>query len=1333
MQVKTPVPRTPQAHKNSEALRKATFAELQPICSRLFSYGTDPVGIGNQLVLLEQVISDSEVEGLQDCLDYLLFPLQLSMDAIYVFRQSEEDVNASQSSERSSFAQLSAFSSLKVAETALQVVLSLMKVCSCSRVPQLLALLQRVSSLLTLPHAETSEELRLMTLQVVSAIFHCEHKGGAIHELSDSEDASAQLGHLLSLLVKYPEQERTHGQQASKKVQHEAMRALRSMIQVMDNVESLSFFLPGLVIGLSRELLMASKVKASQGSVLETLETLRILFVNTLADHTLFNVLKGDSRKESQVVKEGRGTRVTTGMTSDLALRELEALKNRVKGASLKECNSPPVSKYPSPSIKTNESTQRDETRRSESNPRLRVDGTPDWLKETGKHVEQTLEVVLPQLLNDGRPAVRASLVTFCSSLLSKCCLSLPGCRHLLLDCILSLAQDDWPQVKDAAKSWLKQILKSNSKLCSVIQSLIEIAFLDWVQTLAASLRTSQTAGQLQALKLTTCLECLSPALIADLVFKNAAFTNIVVGSFVNSFAIDHESAALLLMMPPETVDLYALESGEEVSRESSIPLPRIPLYLKIITTQKCYRAVSGLLHALASVAVDASQQCTGTPYSFVHSLLDACLQSLQGLLERAEFPGQKTRLLKKGSKKSRRSIAPRVPLSIESEDGLLMPWTAQAAQIIAVVSEIMYGMRLNHLSKGKDELLESMDSLLHALLLVIIDERIWALQTSKSKEPFSKSRIQSGFMNENMVLGCNILLLRTVMDCIGVTAICMGGQFCNNGRFTRISLLPVVEKLDDPSAIVSSAALLALHCMAIGCVSRDGNSLRQLFYLNSDYVVDGLCRQLRQPELYPRAPNLFSAILKQNGIASGLLPLLAEPARHALLGTSILFRHRSPQHVLNFVYCLREIAKGAEVLASEVLDALHALRKEMQQHGRTKHTSSKIVDGSGTSDPLNVDGSEVDIGKIKSFFELHNGKQKDSGVDNSNSINNGHDAVVHNSGRVVDELLPLGVKIRVSMEEWNNYQVLKQQAGSCAGLGQSISDSIGPLAASTNLDVAVQALKASTQALQALSKAHYALELCKNDIETCMDPPPAALAAVPGDKESSSKTLLPSVHLLWGPLMGALGDWRIAVVENALISMEKLAHLSGQFLARRFYQDAWVVMVRLLSEGPSQQRLLAPGQDDLFSPMIVQRARLAVIQCLQNLALPENTNGIAVILPMVKDAIVAVSNFMDDGQAAPVREEATKCFMRLASLDSDVAWSLLAEAIRKDVPRTQSGLNSQVYAGKLGWNSLNLKESGLGRCSILKLEALLSKVDELPVLWHVEVQKQLDAFSESD
>lgn len=66
-------------------------------------------------------------------------------------------------------------------------------------------------------------------------------------------------------------------------------------------------------------------------------------------------------------------------------------------------------------------------------------------------------------------------------------------------------------------------------------------------------------------------------------------------------------------------------------------------------------------------------------------------------------------------------------------------------------------------------------------------------------------------------------------------------------------------------------------------CSSCGYSSLDDLVSANSDYVVDGLCNQLRQLQAFPRAPYLFTALLAKGSLGPKLLPLLAEPARIAL------------------------------------------------------------------------------------------------------------------------------------------------------------------------------------------------------------------------------------------------------------------------------------------------------------------------------------------------------------------------------------------------------------------------------------------------------------------
>ena len=76
----------------------------------------------------------------------------------------------------------------------------------------------------------------------------------------------------------------------------------------------------------------------------------------------------------------------------------------------------------------------------------------------------------------------------------------------------------------------------------------------------------------------------------------------------------------------------------------------------------------------------------------------------------------------------------------------------------------------------------------------------------------------------------------------------------------------------------------------------------------NTDYIVDGLCGQLRAIDAHPRAPALFATLLGRSGVPAALLPLLSEPARAAVRGLGITNRHRRPQHAASFLRVLIQV-----------------------------------------------------------------------------------------------------------------------------------------------------------------------------------------------------------------------------------------------------------------------------------------------------------------------------------------------------------------------------------------------------------------------------------------
>ena len=98
--------------------------------------------------------------------------------------------------------------------------------------------------------------------------------------------------------------------------------------------------------------------------------------------------------------------------------------------------------------------------------------------------------------------------------------------------------------------------------------------------------------------------------------------------------------------------------------------------------------------------------------------------------------------------------------------------------------------------------------------------------------------------------LGENAILIRAMLEAVGVFARVLGRRFASSGVILRKVLLVLLERLADPCPSVATSAGAALGAVCLHC----GYPSRQaLLAANADYLVDGLCRQLRSLDSHPR------------------------------------------------------------------------------------------------------------------------------------------------------------------------------------------------------------------------------------------------------------------------------------------------------------------------------------------------------------------------------------------------------------------------------------------------------------------------------------------------
>ncbi|GAB4823772.1 hypothetical protein N2152v2_010818 [Parachlorella kessleri] len=860
----------------------------------------------------------------------------------------------------------------------------------------------------------------------------------------------------------------------------------------------------------------------------------------------------------------------------------------------------------------------------------------------------------------------------------------------------------------------------------------------------------------------------------------------------------------------------------------ATVLLPRMPLGLALLQTSAAYLAVAAACRAAgaaaAAAAADSDQPATGGGAALLR-LADFGIGQLQQLLEEQGAQQGRSGTY---SRRAQRPLGPTndpqlaaVSQSEDGNDGLALqclqdqPWQLRAAALVVVLTEMVFGaspagqagdtrsppaaataaaVLAGSSGTGADangaaagaatgEPLKSaqrthtplaaspeLQSVVVSLVDTLLAEALWGLPTwhdAASGAPALPADPAKAAQHHPLTaqqLGVNVLATRVVVEGVGAAARALGPAFARTGRPLRAALLPLLERLGDPAPLVASAAGATLGSICLHC---GYGTLSRLVGENADYVVDGVCAQLRQLERHPRAPQLLAVLMHKAGVAPELLPLLAEPARAAVQGVSILARRKRPEHVLAFLLALREIMQGAGACAEAALRDASDLAADVQARWKARRAAWEQAQAAATA-PEGASGAGYEAGRaagegagspaVEEVREFFLGRQREraeaaaaGGLDPEEGCGDWAGGPQSAPG-----------KVELSEEQRALRLLRKRRVHAAASLAQTAVDCCGPLAVSSSLQVAVQALSVCTAGLRCLRATTLALELDEYQVE-----PVVAKAADVAPPDPLTPKLLPSVHLLWMPLMGALKDWRVSLLEAALAALADLASVAGSFLARRFGQEAWPALQRLLREGPPGKHIIAPGgidltdcvltagQDDLTSPASVQRVRCSVLCCLRSMAADPGASGPAVagssgggaevVGPTAGAVLPVVGEWMGDKQPAVLREQATQAFMALAKLDSDAAWTLLTTALRAQPgPTTLAAAATAAARGGVGAQPRCLADpglfpsleelcpvppaasrvvpAGLRDCSAAKLAAMLAHVEKMGARWHQQV-----------
>ncbi|DBA77508.1 hypothetical protein WJX77_009976 [Trebouxia sp. C0004] len=750
--------------------------------------------------------------------------------------------------------------------------------------------------------------------------------------------------------------------------------------------------------------------------------------------------------------------------------------------------------------------------------------------------------------------------------------------------------------------------------------------------------------------------------------------------------------------------------------------LPRMQMGMSHIASAACYTAVANVARTLAKSAVAADHAIT-LGGAVLHGIVQDLLQVFEAQMPRQNTQSQAT---------SRRDTAP------GTEARPSIAWQGRAAAAVVALTEVLYGAspawqpaqaqisgnptspdssrrqrnsgRACSTSAAGDEAIgdagqqgsrngedagrhgsESASDVgasvhgggaLEQLVVQVLGDfssaDVWQMRTHVEPDALPGQNALTP-----QALGENAVLIRALLEAVGTFARVLGPRFASNGLILRKVLLLLLERLADPCPSVAASAGAALGSLCLHC----GYPSRQaLLTHNADYLVDGLCRQLRSLQSYPRAPYLFAAVLQQAGAGPQLLPLLADPARAAFQGLSITARHNTAFHVHPFLQVLMHIVTICQAEAAVLLAATQAAADQIKDAVKAAQPQFPENDQDEMPGPSGIDA-------VRTYFEEHHNAKAGAATEADVNYTAGLDIMEQLSSR-------------------------RRQIHYVAVLAHASADVATPLLLSATLKVGLLASKVGLVALKALHATTAALDL----YEQVITPVTSKQEGV-GPPPPDTPQLLPSVHAIWGPLVGALRNDRPALVQAAMECLVGVCQLAApQFMTRRVQTEAWPVLVNLLKQGIPERKHLPyrAGRGALMAPVALQQMRCRVLHCVRQLG--DAAQGSNVWKGMTDKVAEVVIVYLDGSQTAAVQEAAAQALLTVAKLDPDAVWLWLQ--LHTSQNRFTQSPDRQIFpeAQQL-LGSKPATDSALQLPVVsAHLSTLLPEVEQMQSSWHKDI-----------